>query len=1023
MNRFKKITLFVTALAVCVGASAQKELIISGGSSVSSMVCSNNYVFVTGSNKVQAGTGTLGVGSSAAYVDTWTKVNFPGSETIQQVNSGSGQSFIALDCDNKVWCWGDNGVGQCGTGTKGGIVSSPVQVKAGCLSGTAYECGGNLCNVDVVYAGNANSFAILGDGPYKGYLVAWGGNISDGGYNSALGSGSDAGSASPVWCVDLQGNKMKNIVQIFSGDDVTLALDSDGHVWSCGGLLKPANGLGRLKAGGYSGDSQNGGPSNAFGMVYVEANKPLSNIVQIAAGDVSYFALDANGYIWSWGDSWNSSCGQGPNMQSNSPKRVVKGNTLDEDNDGAYLLAKQIGAGQSSGMAVSISGRPVTWGANPGQGSGDAAQNPGYVVFGSNTIHNDVILINKGDNWGFYGRSDGSMYAWGQNDNGQLGIGSTAAHTSAVKINPPSQCDAFKDPKPAAAITPKSMTVCASTFPQTTLDCGFPLSVALQPNYKITWYKDGVQVSTGTGANDTYKTPNGAPGIGKYKVVIEYVGSNSGCEHYVAAEDEIEISAYEKNFTPEGYFCGSDATVKVTPSGPTAVYTWHTSIAGTSDYGQTLGDETLTISASRLEDTTINGKPYKKLYVSETAPASGNFLTRAQMTGSATGTLSGGDNFSSGLSGMSVSQGAASFCTGFEVKQKVTINSVSYFANTLIQKWQGQSYAGQTLTATANVEATIIGSSTNQNGKFIPSTAKQYGKFSGSFTREVTVGSDGNLDNTDNGSARVEEASLTGSVTLEPGVYFIALSKVSSTVFQEFKIARESGRSVATSMKDDVDGTYIQAIGLVSYNNPSDGSGLFHDFKFGTGQAFCDVVRVYIPQDCPCTDPDDFDLVCTDASYFSDTKDTIVVCENAPTCTITTTAWAPSGNTFKYVWYKDGSELTSTETVANTSSPFSVTAAGEYKIKVWDKSVSNACTKEKSVKVMLNPTPTVEISGGGEICHGETLSTPVTFTMTGEPRFTVEYKLSTASRTTKKKSNGNTLVIDSPTDVVSIHIR
>ena len=85
MNRFKKITLFVTALAVCVGASAQKELIISGGSSVSSMVCSNNYVFVTGSNKVQAGTGTLGVGSSAAYVDTWTKVNFPGSETIQQV--------------------------------------------------------------------------------------------------------------------------------------------------------------------------------------------------------------------------------------------------------------------------------------------------------------------------------------------------------------------------------------------------------------------------------------------------------------------------------------------------------------------------------------------------------------------------------------------------------------------------------------------------------------------------------------------------------------------------------------------------------------------------------------------------------------------------------------------------------------------------------------------------------------------------------------------------------------------------
>ena len=415
MNRFKKITLFVTALAVCVGASAQKELIISGGSSVSSMVCSNNYVFVTGQNeKGNCGasdcSGTLGLTprSSHPFESVWKKVTFPHDETIQQVNSGSGQSFIALDCEQKVWCWGENMAGQCGTGSAGGVVTTPTQVVAGCLAGTAYDCGGYLCNVDVVYAGNANSFAILGDGPYKGQLVAWGGNMAA--YESCLGIGSNEKKSSPTWCVDLQGNKMKNIVQIFSGDDATLALDSDGHVWSCGAVQKTEHGLGRKASGGYCPPTtSNGGPSNAFGLVYVDTNEPLSNIVQIAAGDVAYFALDANGYIWSWGDSWNSACGQGPNMQSNSPKRVVKGNTLDEDNDGAYLLAKQIGAGQSSGMAVSISGRPVTWGGCAGQGSGDAAQNPGYVQTENGTIHTDVILINKGDRWGFYGRSDGTM--------------------------------------------------------------------------------------------------------------------------------------------------------------------------------------------------------------------------------------------------------------------------------------------------------------------------------------------------------------------------------------------------------------------------------------------------------------------------------------------------------------------------------------------------------------------------------------------------------------------------------------
>ena len=122
--------------------------------------------------------------------------------------------------------------------------------------------------------------------------------------------------------------------------------------------------------------------------------------------------------------------------------------------------------------------------------------------------------------------------------------------------------------------------------------------------------------------------------------------------------------------------------------------------------------------------------------------------------------------------------------------------------------------------------------------------------------------------------------------------------------------------------------------GVSGYGNGNQSSsGCFFDLSFATKQGFCDVIAVKLRQDCPCTDPDDFDLVCADASYFSSTKDTIVVCANDPNCTITTTAWAPSGNTFKYVWYKDGSELTSTETVANTSSPFSVTAAGEYKIK------------------------------------------------------------------------------------------
>src|SRR5574344_361684 len=221
MKRVRKISLVIAALVASSSLFAQKDLLISGGSSVSSMVCSNNYVYVTGSNKTDAGTGTLGTGSSDAYVSSWTKVPFPAGINIQQVNSGSGQNFVALDCNKKVWCWGDNIQGQCGQGTGGAsVITAPAQVKVGAaLAGTVYDCGGYLCGVDVVYSGNANTFALLGAGPYKGQVVAWGGNGSGGSYASNLGDGTNTNRSEPVFCLDLNGNHLTNITQIYASDD------------------------------------------------------------------------------------------------------------------------------------------------------------------------------------------------------------------------------------------------------------------------------------------------------------------------------------------------------------------------------------------------------------------------------------------------------------------------------------------------------------------------------------------------------------------------------------------------------------------------------------------------------------------------------------------------------------------------------------------------------------------------------------------------------------------------------------
>lgn len=1023
------ILLLSLLLAFATDSFSQKELIISGGSSVSSLVCSNNYVFVTGSNKTQNGSGTLGVGSTADKVSEWTQVIFPNNETIQQVNSGSGQSFIALSCGNsgnKVWCWGDNASGQCGTGTIGGIVTSPQQVVAGCMAGTAYDCDGYLCNVDVVYAGNANSFAILGDGPYKGQVVAWGGNMKA--YESSLGVGHNNQTSAPEWCIDLDGNKISNIVQIFSGDDGTLALDADGHVWSCGAVQKTSTGLGRLAAGGYCApDGNNGGPSNKFGLVYVGAGEPLSNIVQIAAGDVAYMALDKDGYIWSWGDTWNHACGQGANVGSSSPKKVVKGDTDDEDNDGTYLLAKSVGAGQSSGMAVSITGKPVTWGAYCGQGATETAEVPGYVQYAAGAVHEDVILINKGDQWGFYGRADGSMYAWGNNDNGQLGT-TTASYKYATKIQPPTTCNSFKDPKPSAAITPKSKQVCASGFTGETLDCGFMLtSASLLDSYTITWYKDGTQVSTGNGSNYQYETEDSEDGLGTYSVKIEYVGHNSGCETYDAAEDEITISAYEQEFTvPELEYCGDSATVKVNAGNPNAVYSWYSSKgANATPIATTTGSGSEKIYIGNLM---MPSTGTRTIYVEETSKNSG-YLVPNPGSGS---TQAIGQSFAAPgllfeettvLESMNATLTAALSCgytsgnTAYETEEEalaqtkelsgsVTMTIGIYGARVNNQKYVADA-SNLIKTITKKLDYTYSYKATSTQSQYNGTTQTNWYK---------PVWS--NADNL----ATTEVVEIPVGLELGSGYYYIAVTMTSSGSINtnNTKLAKYTG---FTGQVDNMNGKVSfygsTTNGVSSGNYSNQDAGPFYNFKLTAGQGFCDRIEATITENCPCEDPDEFEILSDDAALYTD--GTIYICENDQECTLTTDNWCSETETqFTYAWSKDGTPLTASA-ISYTSDPLTVTEAGTYTILVKDKEATGtACQIEKEVNVVIIPTPTVNISGGGEYCYGGEFTDDVVLTMTGSPNFTGYYNLSVDGGTAKKKkarTESTTFTIERPTEV------
>ena len=1015
MNMLKKFSLLLFVLTMGFTAFPQKDLVISGGSVVSSLVCGNNQVFVAGENK----DGGLGVGSSASYVDEWTHVDFPDGITIQQVNSGSGPSFIALSCSshgNEVWCWGNNDVGQCGQGnTNDGVVTEPKRVVAGCLANesqyyTVHDGVKYLSNIEVVYAGNANSFAILGEGKYKGRVVAWGGNMSS--YEASLGTGNNNKTSEPAWCKDLDGNYMENIVQIFSGDDATVALDADGHVWTCGAINKPSSGLGRLAGGGYSGDNSNNGSSNAFGLVYVGPDEPLSNIVQIAAGDVAYFALDSEGYVWAWGDEWHGAFGQGRSSGPSlySPKRVIKGNVNDEDSDGTYLLAKQIGAGNASGMAVSITGKPVSWGAHAGHGSDDEDVNPGYVTYtaNKNNYHTDVILINKGDNWGFYERANGEMYAWGLNDNGQLGMTKSNPKPYATRINPPSGCDNFFDPRPTASIMPKSMKVCASEFDPITLNCGFVVSKAdLLDLYEITWYKDGTKITSASGnaTKTTCTTSAGTAGMGTYKVKVHYKGTNSGCENYEDAEDEITISAYEKTFdvADDFKFCNDKVTVNVSKINndfnDKAVYSWFSNSNGTGLLGQSIGEEEITLDLpSNLSWSNSPTNTQKTIYVQETATGSGSLIpgTQSQRTNSSN-TFNQPNNFAA--LGVNVAKPTTFVSTMLYVKPKIQVSS----GNGTECETEEEARAQRKLCeGTITLTITICGS-TMSNNYYVPNTSDR----KKTITKTLSYSYEAEPAQIENKHIRwdqelqtniyhyipkwqdqsidlpIELVEIPIDKELGEGLYYFTVAGSSSGALSKTEnqaIYQYSGSLVGEV--DGIDGSSVSIYGAATNGNyNSANSGPLFNFQLYSGQGYCDIIPVTITEDCPCNHPGEFTVVATD-------NKTKLCPDESTTLSINRTVAADDPAKVGYKWYKGTRELTD---FAGESSIL-VTEAGTYTLQAYDTDAPNSqsCTFDAAIKVTSAPKPTVTVGSGKSYCANQTVN-DISLTFTGTAPFDYTY--------------------------------
>ena len=177
---------------------------------------------------------------------------------------------------------------------------------------------------------------------------------------------------------------------------------------------------------------------NTFGQLGngTNANSPIAaqvgtanNWVFIAAGDEFSTAIKSDGTLWTWGDNLYGQLGIGTFGTAENKLIPTQVGT-----DSNWL---KVSAANNHCVAIKTNGTLWAWGRN----------NSGQLGDGTNFDRTLPVQIGTATNWtniasALYHnaalKSDGSLWTWGLNTNGQLGNGSIIDENSPVNIEPSS---------------------------------------------------------------------------------------------------------------------------------------------------------------------------------------------------------------------------------------------------------------------------------------------------------------------------------------------------------------------------------------------------------------------------------------------------------------------------------------------------------------------------------------------------------------------------------------------------------
>jgi alpha-tubulin suppressor-like RCC1 family protein len=342
----------------------------------------------------------------------------------------------------QIWGWGDNQYGQIGDAT---FAERHIPVPVGNGGGNSF-----VTDIKEVTGSYLNTYFIKNDGS------AWACGAN---YSGQIGDGTTTDRNIPV--------KLPGLVNV-SRIEHELALKNDGTVWTWGGdsstpvQVAGPGGIGFLEniidisaksnhalvirndhtvwawGANYEGGEIGVNSSAQYFLTPVQVHGPynqgfLTNIVSVKTGFYHSLALRDDGTVWAWGNNGGGYLGDNTTINRPYPVQVLGPGGV------GYLTDVVAISTYGECFAVKSDGTVWAWGPNDHGQLGDNTtieRHAPVQVVGPGGIGflTDVKAIANGWLHTVVLKNDGTVWAWGHNGYGQIGDNTTTQRSTPVQV-------------------------------------------------------------------------------------------------------------------------------------------------------------------------------------------------------------------------------------------------------------------------------------------------------------------------------------------------------------------------------------------------------------------------------------------------------------------------------------------------------------------------------------------------------------------------------------------------------------